>query len=165
MSKLLEMTNRVALGQADEWEVRTVKKVSLVGKVLNDLIKQDVNRIGLVGPHCSGKSLVSCLVTDRPVHHGDDWSGQGWSSEPMVLDIIALNQERYFLEGCNVARGILRAHEAGFKLVDALIVIDASLKSNSEMKPGHRGQAAGILTSLKKCIDTGALDGVTIIHV
>ena len=163
MSALMSIIGKVQQGVATEEERKIAEKLSIASQVLMSMLGKH-KRIGIVGPHASGKSLLASMVSCRRVFHGDDHMDQ-WSSQPLVDEIVNSGEQSYVVEGCSVARAIRKAHEQGHKLVDALIIIDASLKPQSEMKPGHIRQAAGITTVLKDCLNKGCLDGVTIIHV
>lgn len=160
MTRLLELVQKQQNGTLTGQEQRTLDKVSLVSTVVDDLLKQGYQRIGLVGPHCSAKSLVSLKVTDRKVVHTDDYMDMEWGEDSKQVVVDHNDDQPLFIEGCKLPNAIRK----GLRL-DALVIIDASLKSQSEMKQGHRSQQKSITTVLEKCFKLGCLDNVCVVHV
>jgi hypothetical protein len=161
MSKLFELQSKVASGLGSEQDIKTLERVATVAEVLKGLLLDpNMKKIGLVGGHCSAKSLISLLVTDRKVFSGDDYMHLGWGPDTKQVVEDLSKEETYFVEGVKLGNYI----RGGAKF-DALIVINHSLKSDAEMKPGQLSMSKNIKTVLKDCADKGLLQGVKVVSV
>ena len=70
-------------------------------------ILQNHGRVAIAGGPKTGKTTLTIGVTDRLVHHGDDWIYLGWSESSEHI-AVAVNNNNYpvVVEGVQVPRAL-----------------------------------------------------------
>lgn len=99
------------------------------------------NRVAIVGGPKTGKTTLSNLTTDRPVHH--DNPNLSWGEQTLHIKMKA-TQPKFVVEGVHVARALRRGLE-----VDAIVHLREPLQDLTAGQLNmHKGQQTIIKSAL-----------------